>query len=306
MLWTNIKRVSRLGFLNFWRNGSVSLASVLIMTVTLLVGAGLILSQALLGSTLNEIRNKVDINVYFVTTADEAEILALQNRLKDIPEVLETKYTSRDEELVKFKERHKDDALTLQALDEVGENPLGASLEIKAKEPSQYESIATLLENEKANDSSSVIDKINYNRNKVAIEALSRIITASRKLGSAVALFFIGVAILITFNTIRLTIYMAREEISVMRLVGASTRYIKGPFIVSGIMNSIISTVLAAIILLPITYWAGPYTYSLGTGLNLFGYYLSNMPSIIGMIFISSLVIGALSSYLAVKKYLKV
>lgn len=306
MLRTNIKRVFKSGFLNFWRNGSVSFTAVLIMTMALLVVGSLILTQALLNSTLTQIKNKVDINVYLVTSAEESEILDLKKQIETQPEVFSVVYSSRADELAKFKQRHENDELTLQALDEIGDNPLGASLEIKAKDPSQYEGIATFLDNQKSENSESIIDKVNYSRNKSAITALTKIMNASDKLGFAVALFFAVIAFLISFNTIRLTIYMAREEISVKRLVGASTRYIKGPFVVSGLMYGTVATLLALLLLIPITFWAGPYTLDLGTGINIFSYYLGSIFSVGGTMLLSGLFIGALSSYLAVQKYLKV
>ena len=306
MLRTNIKRVFKSGFLNFWRNSSVSFTAVIIMTMALLVIGSLLLTQALLNSTLTQIKNKVDINVYLVTSAQDNEIKVLKKQIESLAEVANVTYSSREDELAKFKTRHQNDELTLQALDEIGDNPLGASLEIKAKDPSQYEGISTFLENQKKENSESIIDKVNYSRNKSAITALTKIMDASDKLGAAIAIFFGVIAFLISFNTIRLTIYMAREEISVKRLVGASTRYIKGPFVVSGLMYGTVATFIALVLLLPITYWAGPYTLDLGTGVNLFSYYLGSILSIGGAMLLSGLFIGALSSYLAVKKYLKI
>jgi cell division transport system permease protein len=103
---------------------------------------------------------------------------------------------------------------------------------------------------------------------------------------------------------------MAREEIAVKRLVGASTRYIKGPFVVSGLMYGLAGTVLALLLLLPLTYWAGPYTAKLNIGidpgLNIFHDFLSHFFFVLGVFLVSGLGIGALSSYLAVKKYLKI
>jgi cell division transport system permease protein len=306
MLWTNLKRVGRSGFLNFWRNGSVTFTAVVIMSMTLLVIGSLVLTQGLLESTLNQIKSKVDVNVYMVTSAEESEVNILKKQIESLSEVASVTYSSKEDELVKFKERHANDELTLQALDEIGENPLGASLQIKAKDPSNYEGIAQFLENQKKENDESIIDKINYSRNKSAISALTKIIFASNKLGVSVVVFFAAIAFLISFNTIRLTIYMAREEISVKKLVGASNRYIKGPFVVSGLMYGFIATILSMILLLPITYWAGPYTLDLGTGINLFSYYLSRIFYIGAILLSSGLFIGALSSYLAVKKYLKI
>ncbi len=219
MLWTNIRRVSRSGFLNFWRNGSVSFTAVIIMTMALLVIGTLILTKALLVGTLDGIKNKIDINVYVTTSATDDEISALENRIIKLPEVESAKVTSRDQELQNFKDRHQDDELTLQALDEIGDNPFGASIEIKAKDPAHYDGIAEFLESNKSDDPNTIIEKINYSRNKQAIDALTRIMFASNKLGAALAGFFACIAFLSSFNTIRLTIYMAREEISVKRLV---------------------------------------------------------------------------------------
>ncbi len=305
-LLTNLKRTFRMGFIDFWRNGSVSVASVVIMTVALSVVASLLLSRALLNSTLAEVKNKVDINVYFTTGASDDEIQAMSEKIQALPEVASVTYTSREEELADFKARHQNDSLTLQALDEIGDNPLGAALNIRAKDPSQYEGIAQFLDDQKTASDSSIIDKVNYNRNKQAIDALLRIMSAYKKLGAAIAGVFILIAILITFNTIRLTIYMAREEISVMRLVGASTRYIKGPFVIEAMMYGVLGAILATIIFFPISYWAGPYTEGLGTGLDLWHYYLVNFIPIFFILLISGIFVGAVSSYLAVKKYLKI
>ena len=139
---TKLRRVLRSGFFGFWRNGYVSLASILVMFVTLSVIGTLIFVGAVLNITLTELRNKVDVNVYFLTTAPEPDILSLQTKIESLPEVARVEYVSRDQVLTNFRERHANDQITLQALDELGENPFGASLNIKAREPSQYEGIA--------------------------------------------------------------------------------------------------------------------------------------------------------------------
>lgn len=308
MLWTKIKRTLRAGFVSFWRNGYVSLASVLVMTVTLLVISSIIFVGAMLDSTLSNIKSKVDINVYFVKDAADDDISLLRKALTSLPEVAEVQYVSADQALADFRDRHQDDQLTLQALDELGGNPLGASFNIKAKDPSQYETIVNFLNDKKDNNAAgeSIIDRVNYSKNKDAIEALNRIISASNRLGSIVAMFFMLVSILITFNTIRLAIYIFREEISVMRLVGASEMYIRGPFVTVGIMYGFVSGIITLIVLYPITYWTGPIVSDIGTGLNLFTYYLTHFGYLFLVIVGSAVVLGAISSYLAVRKYLRI
>jgi cell division transport system permease protein len=308
MILTKIKRTLRAGFVSFWRNGYVSLASVLIMTVTLLVVSSIIFSGALLDSTLNNIKDRVDINVYFVKDASVEDIESIKSSLGNLPQVENIDHITSDKALSDFRDRHRDDELTLQALDELGTNPLGASFSIKAKDPSQYESIVKFLEDTKdsARSGDGIIERINYARNKEAIDALSRIIEATNRLGTVAIVFFALVSILITFNTVRLAIYVFREEISVMRLVGASEMYIRGPFVTVGIMYGLVSGIITLIVLYPVTYWVGPITENIGTGLNLFSHYLSNFGYISGMVLGTGIVLGALSSYLAVKKYLKI
>lgn len=309
MAWIKIKRVVRSGFYSFWRNGFVSLSSILVMVVTLFVIGSTIFLGVILKSTLQQIKDKVDINVYFVTTATENDILAMKKSLEGLPEVLPpVVYVSREDALAAFKKRHENDEFTLQALDELGDNPLGATLNIKAKDPSQYEGIAQYLNSRGASssDGNSIIDKVNYYQNKEAIDRLTGIINSANRLGLALTILLIAISILITFNTIRLVIYMSRDEISVMRLVGASTGYIRGPFFVAGSIYGFVSAILTLILFYPITIWLGGTTENFFVGLNIFHYYTSNFGEIFLIIVGSGVAIGSISSFLAVRKYLKV
>ncbi len=304
MFWINTKRIIKAGFISFARNSFVSLSSVLIITVTLFVLGGILFSGALLRSSLKEIQSKVDVNVYFVTTASEEDIISLQNRLEALPEVAEIEYISREQALANFKERHQNDEITLSALDELDENPLGAILNIKAKETSQYEGIAEFLEDENTNQGS-FIDRINYYQNKTAIDTLSKMIAGGTTIAFGITAVLVLISIVIAFNTIRLAIYIAREEISVMRLVGASNKYIRGPFVVSGVMYGVVSALITLTLLYPATYWVSSITKTFFSGFDVFQYYLSNFPQVFGVILGTGVLLGAFSSYLAVRKYLK-
>ena len=307
-MWVRTKRVIRAGFFSFWRNGFVSLSSILVMMVTLFVIGSTIFLGVILKNTLQEIKDKVDINVYFVTTANEDDILAMKKNLENLPEVQSVAYVSRDQALTDFKTRHQNDQFTLQALEELGDNPLGATLNIKAKDPSQYSSIADYLNSKinSADPGASIIDKVNYNQNKDAIDRLIKIIDSANSLGFALTIILIIISVLITFNTMRLVIYMSREEISVMRLVGASTGYIRGPFFIAGAIYGFVSGILTLILFYPITLWLGNTTANFFVGLNIFHYYTANFGEIFLIIVGSGIIIGAFSSFLAVQKYLKV
>ncbi len=309
MFWIKVKRVIRAGFFSFWRNGFVSLSSILVMMVTLFVIGSTIFSGVILRSTLDQIKDKVDINVYFLTSASESDILSMKRNLEKLPEVKPpVVYVSREDALAAFKKRHETDEFTLQALDELGDNPLGAALNIKAKDPSQYESIAQFLQGKSAlsADGNTIVDKVNFYQNKEAIGRLTSIINSANNLGFILTILLIGISILITFNTLRLVIYMSRDEISVMKLVGASNSYIRGPFFVAGSIYGFLSAIMTLILFYPVTLWLGDTTESFFVGFNVFSYYTKNFGEFFLIIVGSGIAIGSISSYLAVRKYLKV
>jgi len=303
---THTKRIIRSGYHNFIRSGVTSIASILIMIVTLFVITSLIFIQVALHSSLDSIKDKVDVTVYFVQDTNESDIKDVESALEKLPEVKSIVYTSAEDALNQFKEKHSNDYLTLQALDELNSNPLGATLNIKAKDPSQYESISKYFENDNAlsKGSLTIIDKIDYHQNKIVIDRLNAIIAGAQKLGLAVSLMLILISIIITFNTIRLIIYMSREEINVMRLVGASNKYVQGPFVVSGILVGIAASVVTIILFIPISIWLGNQMTDF-IGINLFSYYKANFFQLFIIMLVSGIFLGAISSFLAIIRYIK-
>jgi len=303
---TGIRRVVKAGFVGFWRNAYVSLASVFVITVALFViGATMFIDQ-LLTTSLQTLQQKVDINVYFVPNAPQDEIDAIRTAVAALPDVASVTYTSREEALARYRERNQNDEIAMQALAELNENPLGANLAIQARETSQYENIARFLqERRESYVQAPVIDEINYERNKESIDALTNIIGAVERASIVTMLVLIVAAILITFNTIRLAIYTAREEISIMRLVGASNMFIRGPFMLQGVMYGLVAGVFSLMIFYPIMVWLGPRTEAFFE-FNLFTYFISNFSYIFGVLVGIGVVLGLVSSMLAVARYLRV
>jgi len=305
--WLNFRRVSRYGVAGFVRNGFVSLAAVLIMSITLFVVAAIMIGSAALSATLTLLTEKVDVTVYFVAEAPEQEVLDMQRSLSALPEVAQVMYVSREQALADFRERHKNDQLTLSALDELGDNPLGASLEIRAKETSQYESIARFLEAQQTSGAGAgtSIDRVNFYQNKTAIDRLTNIIETTRRIGLVAALLLGFASLIIALNTIRLAIYTARDEIGVMNLVGAGRWYVRGPFMIAGVLYGVVSAVVVLLILYPVTFWlGGPSERFLGN-FNVFTYFTDTFPLIFLIVMGSGIALGALSSYLAVRRYLR-
>lgn len=302
---TEFKRIIKAGLVNFSRGGLVSWAAVLVTTITLSVIVSIILLQTVLYFSLSAVKDKVDVTIYFNVGAKETDIMLLKTSLEKLPEVDKITYTSAEEALADFRNRHESDYPTIQALDEIGTNPLGATLNIRAKEVSQYESIANFLKSDNALvvSSNNIIDKVNYNQNKSVIDRLNSIISGAKNLGFLLTLVLVILSVVVMFNTIRLTIFIAKEEIGVMRLVGASKLRINGPFMVEGAIYGMISTIITMILFLPITSWLGAHMTSFW-GLNMYRYYLSNFFQIFFIVLLSGVFLGIVSSFIASRKYL--
>ncbi|HMP67436.1 MAG TPA: permease-like cell division protein FtsX [Candidatus Paceibacterota bacterium] len=306
MFSLTLKRVIKSGFTSFIRNGVVSLSAVLVMIITLLILSGVIFSSALLNHTLVSLESKADININFFPEVSEQTVQRVKAELETLPQVESIEFLSRDQILDNFISNRENSQTILSALEIIGDNPFGAALRVRAVDLSQYESISVFLaENYAVGTSNSIINDINEIDKKAIIERLQNIISVAEKFGAIVTILFIALSILITLNTIRLAIYISRDEIKVMNLVGADHGYITGPFVVAGAIYGIVSSVLVLIILFPVTYYLGKDTEKLFFDLNIFNYYLQNVGQILLIILISGIFIGSISSFLAIKKYLQ-
>jgi cell division transport system permease protein len=268
--------------------------------------SSVIFTGALLENTLNGLREKVDVNINFLPEILEQDIVNFRKNIESLPEVDSIEYIPKDQVLEDYKLRHAEDQKILAALDELNENPFGGIVNIKAKNPEYYESIETYLDqNYPTGRVESIIDNVNFAQKREAIGRLNNIISAGEKFGVIITFVFMLLSILITLNTIRLAMFISREEIKIMNLVGADSSYISGPFIVAGAMYGVVSAVLVLILLYPITYWMGPITESIFMGLSVFTYYINNFGQMFLIIFASGILIGAISSFLAINRYLK-
>lgn len=311
MSWVTLKRIIRAGFLDFWRNGFISFSSIAMMVFTLFVIGLAIFSGVVLQTTLTQFRDKADMSVYFTVDAPQQAMDELKTSVQALPEVASVTFMTREEALAQFKERHQNDQLTLQALDELGENPLGSVMTVKAKDITQYETIATFLrgqESAAAPGQPSIIDKINYydEEHQSALKRLSEVTDSAKWIGFVIILIFVFTTGAISFNTLRLAIYSSREEIQVMRLVGAGKGYIGAPFIVEGVLYGLIAGMVTLLLFYPLTWWLGGATERFFGGINIFSYYLSNFPMFFLLIVGAGVILGAIASFLAVRRYLKV
>lgn len=302
-MFLTLNRIIKSGLINFWRNGWLSTATVLIMTVTLLAWTSIFLINVVLTSVLDILEQKVDISVYFNLDAKESDILALKSKLDHLEEVSSVEYISASQALEIFKKRHSDDEVLLKSVQELSDNPLEASLNVLAKDASQYGKVASFLGQ---NQFESIISKINYAENKVVIERLGNIISVLRQSGLAASLILALIAFLVAFNTVRLAIYSSREEITVMKLVGASNWFVRGPFIVEGILHGTMSSAMAFMIIIPGVAVLGPKLFNFLPEINLVNYLGDNFWQLLFFQTLGGVTLGVFSSWFAMRKYLKV
>lgn len=302
MLKVTLKRVIKSGYLSFRRNGWLSTATVMVMILVLFVLGNLVFLGALASNLLASFESKIDITVYFKEDVPEEVILGVKQEIHGLAEVSEIEYVSRESALAEFRSKHANNALIATALEELGENPLEASLNIRAVDPTNYASISDFLL-EKNYPS---VDKVNYFENQAVIERLGSIVSTVRGTGALLALFLAFVAVLVAFNTIRLAIYTMREEIGIMRLVGATQWFIRGPFLVSGVMYGGLAAVVTTLLFFPLTWLISPKILIVAPDFNLFHYFLSNFLEFSAIIFFAGILLGTSSSFIAIRRYLKI
>jgi cell division transport system permease protein len=304
---TLFKRIFAAGFIGFYRNRTVSLSSILILTITLCIITSLFLFNAVFNYTVGQVESKVDISIYFKPEATDDALLAIRTTLQGLPETKNVSFVSRDDTLEQFKTKHADDAATMQALNEIATNPFGASMSVQAKQTNQYATIIQKIETDKVlGDNSQFIDKINYVDVKDSIEKLTNVVSWFSSIGYVLAIVFMIMSVLIVYNTTRLAIFTFREEISVMKLVGASNMYIRGPFVVEAAIYGVVASFAAILVSWPAVAWLGIHTTSFFEGLNIFSYFKDHLLELFAILLGAGIFVSIISAMLAVRKYLQV
>lgn len=302
MLKTNLFRIVKSGWQSFVRNYWLSTATVAVMSLALIVIGGVTLFNVMTQAVVANLENRVDISVYFNRDVDETKILSVREELVGLEEVKNIDYVSQDEAVRRFQERHKDNAVLLQSLQELDTNPLEPSLNIKAHYASQYESIANYLNQDRFQG---LIEKINYKQNKEIIEKLTHLTGNIQNGGLLISFVLAVIAILVSFNTIRLTMYTWRDEISVMRFVGAGNWYIRGPFMVEGIIYGIVSGLITLFVLYPVLYILSPKVTRFLPEVDLLYFYQANFWGFLLLLVGIGIILGAFSSFIAIRRYLR-
>lgn len=300
---TNSKRIIKAGWLGFKRNNGLSFATVFIMVMVISVMTALFLGQKAANYVVAGLKERVDMSVYFVGEPSQDEIAQIQSQLSAMPEIEELEYISKQEALERFTLKHEGDQIIIDSLTELGANPLMASLNIKARDVENYAAIAGFLGDSSFKD---LISKIDYYQKKPAIEKVFSLTASLSLFGIIFSLALAAFAVLISFNTVRLAIHNSKDEIETMRLVGAHNRFIRGPFVVQGVIAGCVAVVITLIIFGIAIWLVNPKLNVLIPGLNLAGFFFSNIILILALQLAAGVGLGVVSSWLAVRKYLKI
>lgn len=296
-------RILKAGFVNFIRNGVLSFASTTIMVLTLLCLSLFFIVNVALNTGIKTIQEKIDVSAYLDDSAKESQILDLQSNLANIPEVRAVKYVSKSEALDRYRTQNANNPKLLESLQGI-DNPLPASLEIKVYDPSKLDQVTQVFDQDKYKP---IVRKVSYKENKAVIDKLFSATNFIKKVGIGATTAFALVAIVIVFNTVRIAIFSQKDDIEIMRLVGATSWYIRGPFILEGALYGVIATIITMIALAAVLYYTGPAlaNYFGGAGSDVTTYLYNNVWLIFGIQISIGILIGTASSGLALRKYLK-
>ncbi|KKR13535.1 MAG: Cell division protein FtsX [Parcubacteria group bacterium GW2011_GWC1_39_29] len=298
-----LEKIIAHGWTNFKRNSYLSIGTTGVMTLVLLLFAGLMSLNFISTKIVESLQDKVDISVYFKTDSTEEEVMLIKKDLENNSLVKNVSYISKDKALEDFKKLHAGDPLIQESLAELSENPLQPALNIKAVDPTKFGDIVTFLEGNKFR---SFIDKINYYENEAVISRVQSITSGVRNWGLIISLLLALVAVMVTFNTIRLTIYNQRNEIEIMRLVGGSNWHIRAPYLIEGSLYGILAAVVTLVIFYPVIFLISPKLSILIPGISLMGYFFSNAIQFVLLLLIIGILLGMASSAIAIRRFLKI
>ncbi len=299
-----VRRILRTGLQNYWRNLGLSLSTTFVTTLTLLAVSSILLVNFLLNIALQSLESKIDISVYFHELASEEQIATARAEISNIPGVTDIKMISREDALAQFKEKHLDNTIIAESLLELQDNPLQTTLVLYAQNTADYSSINEAL---KSKVDGQIIERVNFDDNRTTIERLSRISQWARTGGLAIGIALGTIALLVVGNTVRITIYSRREEVAIMKLVGATNGFVRGPFLVEGFLYGFIASIVTVAVLQPTLLWASPKLESFfGTSSQVFEFVQNNLAVVIVGELALGVLLGVVSSLFAVHRYLRV
>lgn len=305
-MFAALLRIIKFSIQDFWRNFWLSVATITVLILTLISINFLITLNFLTKTAVAQVQDKIDVSIYFKQGVVESDIGNVKSYLFSLSQVKDVVYVSPEEALAGFQKKHQDNQVILESLEEVGENPLGATLVVKARSPADYPEILKVFDDPQYTD---IIQEKSFEDHEAVIKKIDSISEKAKTTGMGIAGLFAAIAVLIGFNTVRMTIYTHREEIGVMKLVGAANWFVRAPYLASGLFYGIFAVLFAVLITYPAIGFAEPYLagfFGSGSDFNLLGYFTQNFTQIFGWQLAGVVLLNVVTSGLAVGRYLKV
>lgn len=303
-MFTNTTRVIKYAFQNFFRNFWLSFVTLTILFLALTSVNTLIVLNLLADKAIKTVEDRIDVSIYFKSEVREDQIINVQTYLLAQEGVKDVTYVSREQALVNFKLRHADNPRVLESVEALGDNPLGAALIIHANDPRDYENIITALSGDQY---SSLIEDKDFEDYRAVIDKIGRVTARLSFAMTVMAIVFGLISILIVFNTLRVAVYTHRDEIRIMRLVGATDGFILAPYILEAIIFAVFSLALTILVFYPLLGLIQPYvsTFFTADSLNLVQYFNDNFLKIFGLELAGACILNVFSALVATTKYLK-
>ncbi len=297
-------RVIKFAWQDMWRNMSLSIMTLLILILMLLSVNTLFVIRVLTNTATTMVKQQIDVSIFFNSTSTPSQISSVVHYVNSFQEVATSTFMDKGQVLAKFRQHYKNNKDIISSLDQLGTNPLGATLIVQTKDPADYQKIITALN---APEYKNIVEAKTFGDTEQAIKKIDSITTQVEHFSFALTIFFGIIAFLIIFNAIRIAIYTQRVEISIKKLVGATNWFVRGPYLVESFIFSVFSVAIAYGLVLVISHFLDIYiTATFGQSAFLTSYFQSNILWLVGIQFLVVLVLTMFSSLLAIRRHLKV
>ncbi len=305
MMWLQFWRVVHAGARNFLRNAWLSTAATAVMTITLTIIVISFISNSALSSTIKGVTDKIDVSIYLTDSVTPAQLQTFEAALSANPNVASVSYLSKADALTQYQRTIAGNKQLLEGLQLAG-NPLPASLQVKAKDPKNLSSIIAVTKEPQYNALLDPTAPPSYSgQNKDTINRIVSVSNFFKRSEFVASLIFVIISTLIIFNTIRMAIFTRREEIEIMKLVGATKWFIRGPFIFEAAMYGIIAAIIAVCLSYVVLLGGGPKLGSYIDVQSTINFFRTYPVLVMFGELVVGIFIGAFSSMLALSRYLK-
>jgi cell division transport system permease protein len=301
MFFLSFYRIIKFSLQDLSRNIWLSIVTVMILILALFSINMLLVVKVIGEAAVGAIKDKIDVSVYLKPDAADSDIVALQGQIKNLSDVKSVKYVSKEEALSIFQQNNSDDPEILQALRELGKNPLTPTLIIQPTDANNIDNLTHELDS----INSSIIDSRNFTDYKTMLDKINAVTDKVTEAGMILSAIFIFITLMVIFNSIRVAIYTHNMEINIMRLVGAPNSFIYMPFLVSSLFYTLFGLIIIVLLFYPFLGLLQPYleAFFVGYNINIINYFNSHFLEIFGGEFAGIALINIVASWWAARRY---